>query len=62
MSDWIIGITMGIVVGVAVGIILFMGKQKRWSELTAKEKKGRITLVVVLAVLAVAGVVALLVI
>ncbi|MGD9118607.1 MAG: hypothetical protein PVJ08_07760 [Dehalococcoidia bacterium] len=62
MSDWIIGIAMGIVVGLAVGIILSRGKQKRWSELTKREKRVRITLVVVLAVLVVAGVVVMLVI
>jgi ABC-type antimicrobial peptide transport system permease subunit len=56
MADWIM-FALGIIIGIGIG--LFFGKtpSKPWSELTEKEKKMRIAIMVTLAILVIAGVV-----
>jgi len=44
MSDWGVGYAMGIACGLAIGFVT-LRKQKRWSELTEKERKLRIGLI-----------------
>ena len=44
MSDFVIGIPLGMVIGIAIGLnigIVIGKKQKHWSELTEEEKKQR---------------------
>jgi hypothetical protein len=59
MIDWGIGYAIGIFTGLAIGLAVGR-RQKPWSELTQKEKRIRIGLIVVLAVLLAAGIVMLL--
>ena len=63
MEGWGAGFATGIGVGFAVGLIVgtLSGKQKSWSELTAREKNFRIGLIALLSVSTVAGIVTLLV-
>jgi len=44
MSDWGVGYAMGIACGLAIGFVT-LRKQKRWSELTERERKLRIGLI-----------------
>jgi len=44
MSDFLIGIPMGLVIGIAMGLSIGIAigkKQKPWSELTEEEKRRR---------------------
>jgi hypothetical protein len=59
MSDWGIGYAIGIATGLAIGFVAGR-RQKRWSELTQKEKRIRISLVAAGVVLLAAGIVVLL--
>ena len=44
MSDWGVGYAMGIACGLAIAFVT-LRKQKRWSELTERERKLRIGLI-----------------
>ena len=58
MGDWPIGYVIGMAVGMGVGISIGISigkKQKPWSELTEKEKKTKIVIMIAGAVLVVAG-------
>ena len=59
MSDWGVGYAIGIFTGLAIGLAVGR-RQKRWSELTQKEKKIRIGLIAAGVVLLAAGIVVLL--
>ena len=59
MSDWGVGYAIGIFTGLAIGLAVGR-RQKRWSELTQKEKKIRIGLVAAGVILLAAGIVVLL--
>ena len=59
MSDWGVGYAMGIAAGLVIGFIVGR-RQKRWSELTQKEKRIRIGLIAAGVVLLAAGIVMLL--
>jgi len=59
MSDWTVGYVIGLVFGLGCGF-LFGIKYKPLSELTEKEKKIRIGIIVVLAVLVILTTVAVL--
>jgi hypothetical protein len=64
MEGYAIGLAVGVGVGIATGISIGISigrKQKPWSELTAGEKKKRITAIAVGGVLLVAGIVVFLV-
>ena len=56
MSDWGVGYAMGIAVGLAIGLIIGR-KRKPWSELSEKEKRIQISLLVAGVVLLAAGIV-----
>ena len=60
MSDWGVGYAIGIFTGLAIGLAIGR-RQKRWSELTQKEKRIRIGLIAAGVVLLAAGIVMLLV-
>jgi len=48
MSDFIIGIPLGMAIGIAIGLnlgIIIGKKQKSWSELTDEEKRQRMILI-----------------
>lgn len=57
MSNWGAGFVIGMAIGFSAGFAAGR-KQKPWSELTEKEKKIRIGMIVACAVALVAGVVA----
>jgi len=59
MSDWGLGYAIGIFTGLAIGLAIGR-RQKRWSELTQKEKRIRIGLIAAGVVLLAAGIVMLL--
>ena len=59
MSDWGVGYAIGIATGLAIGFAAGR-RQKRWSELTQKEKRIRISIVAAGVVLLTAGIVVLL--
>ncbi len=59
MSDWGVGYAIGIFTGLAIGLVVGR-RQKRWSELTQKEKRIRIGLIAAGVVLLAAGIVMLL--
>jgi len=54
MSDWGAGFAIGIAVGLGLGMTMGR-KQRPWSELTEKEKKVRIGIMVALGIAVVAG-------
>lgn len=54
MSDWGTGFATGIAVGLAIGVAAGR-KQRPWSELTEKEKKVRIGIMVALGLAVIAG-------
>ena len=60
MDGYVIGLAVGLGAGIAIGISIER-KQKPWSELTAGEKKTRITSVAAGSVLLIAGVVVFLI-
>ena len=62
MSDFWYGLIVGIIIGMVIVFILTRGKQKPWSEMTAREKSITVLLIGIGVVLLVAGVVAFLVI
>jgi len=55
MSDWGAGFAIGIAVGVGLGMVVGRKQQRPWSELTDKEKKVRIGIMVALGIAVVAG-------
>ncbi len=59
MSDWGVGYAIGIFTGLAIGLAVGR-RQKRWSELTQKEKRIRMGLIAAGVVLLAAGIVMLL--
>jgi len=59
MGDWGVGYAIGIFTGLAIGLAVGR-RQKRWSELTQKEKRIRIGLIAAGVVLLAAGIVMLL--
>ena len=59
MSDWGVGYAIGIATGLAIGFAAGR-RQKRWSELTQKEKRIRISIVAAGVVLLAVGIVVLL--
>ena len=59
MNDWGVGYAIGIFTGLAIGLAVGR-RQKRWSELTQKEKRIRIGLIAAGVVLLAAGIVMLL--
>jgi len=59
MSDWGVGYLLGMASGLAIGFVAGR-RQKRWSELTQKEKRIRIGLIAAGVVLLAAGIVMLL--
>ena len=59
MIDWGVGYAIGIFTGLAIGLAIGR-RQKRWSELTQKEKRIRIGLIAAGVVLLAAGIVMLL--
>jgi len=59
MSDWGVGYAIGIAAGFAIGFVAGR-RQKRWSELTQKEKRIRISIVAAGVVLLAIGIVVLL--
>ena len=64
MDGYVIGLAVGIGAGIAIGISIGISigkKQKSWSELTAGEKKTRITSVAAGSVLLIAGIVVFLI-
>jgi hypothetical protein len=60
MSDWGVGYAIGIATGLVIGFAAGR-RQKRWSELTQKEKRIRISIVAAGVVLLAAGIVVLLI-
>ena len=58
MSDWGVGYAIGIATGLAIGFAAGR-RQKRWSELTQKEKRIRISIVAAGVLLLAAGIVVL---
>lgn len=58
MAD-LIGIGLGIIVGFGIGLYfgIISKSQKPWSELTQKEKKIRITLIIAGVILLIAGII-----
>jgi len=56
MSEWATGYAIGIATGLAIGLVTAR-KQKPWSELTAREKKLRIGLLITGVVLLIAGII-----
>ena len=56
MDEWVVGYAIGMVVGFTIG---FLGarRQKRWEELTTRERKLRIVIIAVGVVLLLAGIV-----
>ena len=59
MSDWGVGYAIGIATGLAIGFAAGR-RQQRWSELTQKEKRIRVSIVAAGVVLLAAGIVVLL--
>ena len=59
MSDWGEGFAAGILVGLVIGIFSTR-KQKPWSEMTDREQKARIAMMIVLATALVVGIIVLL--
>jgi len=60
MSIWGAGYPLGIATGLTIGLI-YSTKLKPWSELSSKERKIRIGLVAITALLLVAGIATMLV-
>ena len=59
MSDWGVGYAIGIAAGFAIGFVAGR-RQKRWSELTQKEKRIRISMVAAGVLLLAIGIIVLL--
>ena len=56
MTDWYIGFIMGLGIGIAIGLS-FGKKQKSWHEMTDREKKLRVILMILIAIGVIAGLV-----
>ncbi len=56
MTNWYMGFIMGLGIGIAIGFS-FGKKQKSWHELADKEKKIRVTFIVLIALGVIAGLV-----
>ena len=55
MSEWATGYSIGIISGLVIGLVATR-KKKPWAELTDKEKRIRARVIVMIAVLAIAGI------
>ena len=57
MSDWGAGFAIGVIVGWIIGFTATRGRQRRWAEMSQREKRVRIGLVAAGVLLLLAGII-----
>lgn len=57
MSDWGVGFATGMIVGLIIGFTAARGQRRRWSEMSAREKRLLIWLIAIGVLLLLVGII-----